>query len=149
MKTLLILKKHRLHKMGEVNTSKLNNIIYIDDPWLDRNKVQLYEFLHETDALITDYSSIGIDYLLLDRPIGFTLDDYEMYKESRGFTVENPIEYMPGKHIYNLDDFVDFITETGKNEDPHKEKRKEITKKLHMECDCYCQSLLNYLNLQN
>lgn len=148
-KVLLVLKKHRLHKIGGVNTKELSNIIYIDDRWLDKKQVQLYEFLHETDAMITDYSSAGIDYLLLDRPIGFTLDDYEMYRQSRGFTVEDPLEYMPGKHIYDIEDFKAFIAETGENQDPLREKRREVAEILHTKCDCYCRSLLNHLNLLN
>jgi CDP-glycerol glycerophosphotransferase (TagB/SpsB family) len=144
---LLILKKHRLHRMGTVDTESLTNIIYIDDEWLEDRNVQLYDFLHETDAMITDYSSVGIDYLLLDRPIGFTLDDFESYRESRGFTVDNPLEYMPGKRIYNLSDFEDFIAETGQALDPYREERRAVTDKIHVKCDCYCQSLLEHLNL--
>ncbi len=39
--------------------------------------------------LVSDYSSVAIDYLLLDRPLGFTLDDYEAYTESRGWVFDD------------------------------------------------------------
>ena len=41
----------------------------------------LYTFLGTTSALITDYSSVFLDYYLLNRPVAFTINDYEEYKE--------------------------------------------------------------------
>lgn len=61
-----------------------SNIKFIDDHWLARKKTDLYSFLKVTDALITDYSSVSIDYLLLDRPIIFAFDDEQKYLRERG-----------------------------------------------------------------
>lgn len=47
--------------------------------------LDIYPALRYTDALITDYSSIFFDYLLLDRPIIFypyDLDDYQKYSRT-------------------------------------------------------------------
>lgn len=57
-----------------------------------------------SDALITDYSSVCVDYLIVDKPIAYTLDDYEVYKQTRGFVFEDPHEYMPGHHLYRFSD---------------------------------------------
>ena len=53
--------------------------------------LSLYELLGATDLLISDISSVVIDYLLLDRPIIHAFSDLGEYESSRGFTVE-PIE---------------------------------------------------------
>ncbi len=53
----------------------------------EKEGLQLYEFIHCADALVSDYSSVAIDYLLLDRPLGFTLDDYKEYTQSRGWVL--------------------------------------------------------------
>lgn len=46
----------------------------------------VYPILKHTDALITDYSSVYFDYLLLDRPILYYAPDLEEYQEQcRGF----------------------------------------------------------------
>ena len=71
---------------------------------LEKEKLQLYELIGISDALISDYSSVAVDYLLLDRPLGYVLADYEIYREKRGFVFEDPLEYMPGEKIYNACD---------------------------------------------
>ncbi|MBB3062065.1 CDP-glycerol glycerophosphotransferase family protein [Microbulbifer rhizosphaerae] len=43
--------------------------------------------MREVDLLISDFSSIWVDYLLLDRPIVFYAWDLQRYMESRGFAV--------------------------------------------------------------
>ena len=47
--------------------------------------IPVNRILGKADALISDYSSAAIDYLILDRPIGFLLKDVEEYGNSRGF----------------------------------------------------------------
>ena len=49
------------------------------------SSVDPYPILKHTDALISDYSSIFFDYLLLDRPLVFypyDLDDYRKYSRA-------------------------------------------------------------------
>lgn len=48
----------------------------------------VYPLLGYTDALITDYSSVGLDYLLLDRPIVYYPFDLDAYRERRGLYFE-------------------------------------------------------------
>jgi len=48
-------------------------------------KTDIYPFLRHADALVTDYSSVYFDYLLLDRPIVFYADDLAAYRARRGF----------------------------------------------------------------
>ncbi|NOU62183.1 CDP-glycerol glycerophosphotransferase family protein [Marinifilum caeruleilacunae] len=47
--------------------------------WYDNVK-DVYPFLPETDAMISDYSSIYMDFILLNRPIFFLLYDREKYE---------------------------------------------------------------------
>lgn len=144
---LIVIKRHQFSDTENVDTRKYSNIDYIDDEWLMARKVNLYVLLHEADALITDYSSVGVDFLLLDKPIAYTLDDFEQYKASRGFTVDQPLDYMPGHYIYQYNDFVGFIQDMAEGKDPYREKRRKVTSELHVPCDCYCQKLTEKLGL--
>lgn len=58
------------------------------------------------DVLITDYSSIFFEYLLLDRPIVFFVPDYEEYARDRGFYLD--FDSLPGYIVKNnnIDDAV-------------------------------------------
>lgn len=49
------------------------------------SELDLYTILGQVDVLITDYSSIYFDYLLLERPVIFYCYDLEQYAGSRGF----------------------------------------------------------------
>ena len=143
-RVVIILKRHHLQSSYAMK-DELSNIKYMDDEDLEKADVQLYEALSFVDALITDYSSVAIDYLLMDKPMAFTLDDYEKYKESRGFVFEDPLEYMPGMHIYNKQQFYLFVENIGRGLDHWREERKAVLKKTHnIPKDGYCNRIAEY-----
>lgn len=47
-----------------------------------------YSILPKTDGLITDYSSVYFDYLLLDKPVVFYPFDLDAYRSERGFYLD-------------------------------------------------------------
>ena len=55
-----------------------------------------------TQALINDYSSIMVDYLLLQRPIIGFFWDYDVYSSKRGFLFDLPALF-PGPIVKNAD----------------------------------------------
>jgi len=58
--------------------------------------------LHAADVLVTDYSSIWVDYLLLGRPIVGFCYDFDHYGQTRGF-VTNYESVFPGPLNRNFD----------------------------------------------
>ena len=80
----------------EVVEEQLTCVQFIQESDLEMAGIQLYELLGQTDALMTDYSSVAVDYMLCDKPIAFLLEDYEAYRKNRGFVFEDPLQYMPG-----------------------------------------------------
>lgn len=144
---LLVIKLHPFQKDYQIDYSHLNNIKMITNDDFDANNIQLYEFLGYSDALITDYSSIGVDYLIVDNPIAYTLDDYEVYRKTRGFVFEDPRQYMPGYHLYSFCDLGKFIVDIADNKDEFREKRNSVKKQLVYESENYCQDIAKELNL--
>jgi CDP-glycerol glycerophosphotransferase (TagB/SpsB family) len=61
--------------------------------------------LRETDILISDYSSIAIDFLLLKRPVFSFAYDYDNYKEGRGF-IYNLSHTFPTALCHNFDKLI-------------------------------------------
>ena len=125
----LIIKPHPLQITKDLSLINHSNIHYINNQLLLDKHILLYELLGCTDGLISDFSSVTFDYLLLNKPIGYLLNDYDVY--SRGFIMDNPQEYMTGKKIYKIEDLFDFITEINEDLDIYSEDRKKINKMIN------------------
>lgn len=69
---------------------------------LHRRGISLYQLIGAADTLITDYSSVWIDFLLTRKPLIFVTGDIETYGESRGFTLSPPTEWLPGPRARSL-----------------------------------------------
>ena len=80
---------------------------------------------------LTDYSSIYFDYLLLDRPIAFLIDDIAQYQQNRGFTVENALDLMPGEKIRTVSELNGFLDRLAKGEDRFQEDRQRVNRRVN------------------
>lgn len=94
---ILFIKMHYVYlgSLQLINTEEKTSRIR----WLDQNVVpEINPLLNYVDILMTDYSGVYFDYLLLDRPVIFTpfdLDDYlafdrAMYDDYENFTIAGP-----------------------------------------------------------
>tara|TARA_Y100001970_G_scaffold119963_1_gene148763 strand:+ start:5374 stop:6501 length:1128 start_codon:yes stop_codon:yes gene_type:complete len=68
-------------------------------------------FLRKADILVTDYSSVWIDFLLLDRPIVSFCPDLLNYKENRGFLYDYE-NIFPGKINETFESFMEELQES-------------------------------------
>lgn len=133
-KIRLIVKLHPLQRLyGIIRT--LPHINWVTQIELDQKNIPLYALLRVADALITDYSSVYFDYMMLDRPIGFTLDDIEEYQKTRGFVVDKPLECMPGRRISTYQDLLQFVDDVIEGNDPFKEERREMNQQFNQYTD--------------
>ena len=106
--------------------SDCTNIQYINhNPLIDINQL-----LPEMDLLITDYSSIATDYMLMDRPVIYVMPDYDYYLYDFGL-LEDMRDNLPGLESKNMSDLQDHIVRSLK--DPHKmqSERKGYLKKYY------------------
>lgn len=109
--TLFLFKLHQfeerayLSQFGEAYRNK-KNIRMITTKMLKINLLDIYEILNAMDILVTDYSSIYFDFLLLNRPIIFTPTDLEEYSKTRGFVLEPYDFWAPGPKIVKFADFL-------------------------------------------
>lgn len=62
----------------------------------------LYELLAHADLLVTDHSSVWIDFLLRDRPVLFAISDLEQYRQTRGFYFSSIEDLLPGPLVTDL-----------------------------------------------
>lgn len=104
-----------------------SNIRIINDEWLFRQGITLYHLAACTDILVSDISSIILDYLLLDQPILCFSTDFDEYKADRGFMYDDLENWLPGKLLRSQEEFTAYlggVLTTGI--DPWEGKRKEL-----------------------
>jgi CDP-glycerol glycerophosphotransferase len=119
----LFIKWHSADKEGRPDIQGLSDRIRMA-------KDDVTDALLETDILITDYSSIFLDYLLLNRPMIFSAFDLEKYLEDRGFHYDY-VRIIPGPRTLNWDEVLMNISEINLGVDRWKEKRDEMRDFFH------------------
>jgi len=126
----LILKKHPVEG-DEFNSESFDNIFYLDDEALQRHDLDFYEILGSCDVLITDYSSVYFDFLLLDKPIVFWVKDYNEYSQQRGFLFDPVEEWMPGPIVENVKDLHSTLVNAEYEKEQYTTQRLEVRNRVH------------------
>ncbi len=65
---------------------------------------EIYESLHTYTMVITDYSSIAYDFLLLDRPLIFLCYDHKDFVANENGLRHNYMQYSPGTKVFTWED---------------------------------------------
>ena len=142
--SLLIIKIHPMQDLSTIKIHDFSNIKLLDGNSVKKLNVNNDRLMKDADALISDYSSAAYDYMHLDRPVGFTMDDAKEYK--LGFIVDDPQELIGGQIINNVHDFYDFLSDVFEDKDPYKKKRHEVFDKVYKFHDGdSCQRLAEFL----
>jgi len=122
--TLLIVKLHPfiLEFYSKVEEENYSNIFF-HNAYGD-----IYPLLKYVDILISDYSSIVYDFLLLDKPIIFYIYDINEYIKNVSLLF-NFDEYSPGVKVYTQEELINALI----SEDHHQKQRKLIRNKFFEE----------------
>ncbi len=144
---VILVKLHMSQKNYGIDFSRLTNVIQLSNKDFDEVDVQMYEFLALTDGLISDYSSVAVDYLVVNKPLAFALDDFDLYKKARGFVFDNPKDYMPGHHLYNVQDLCDYVTDVAVGNDKYAAEREKMSDIAIYKSSNYCKDIVNSIGL--
>lgn len=109
----------------------------------------LYQVLQSTDSLITDYSSIYFDYLLLDKPIGLFIYDLDNYSKTRGIIDEVKKQYI-GYTISGINSLLEFLNMDSERRSIEMKKLKKA-KSVFQSYDKSgnnCKEILSLLNIE-
>lgn len=110
-----------------------SNIFVLTDKQLAKNKIDFYEILNVFDLLITDYSSIFYDFLLLNKPIIFFHNEEDDIKYQRDFLIESIADFLPGKQTQSIDELAKLVIQSFDEEkkDKYFQKRREMKNLIH------------------
>lgn len=100
----IIVKLHPLDK-------NKNNI---DSKYLVSDKYTSYDVLAVADYIITDYSAIGIEASILNKPLYFYLYDYKKYIKRRGLNIDL-FKEMRSSTFINANDLIESLTKNKYN----------------------------------
>ena len=128
---ILVIKPHPFQDSAVITAGNFSNIILLKNELLVKYDIQTNQLLAAADALISDYSSTAVDYLVLNRPMAFLVDDAGSYSGRRGFVFEDIFRWLPGKKIFDINGFYEFIEEIGGGRDEMKEMRTNLRRKMH------------------
>lgn len=127
IKGCFVIKKHRLEE-DAIELADYKNICFLTDDDLQRGQIDFYEILGGSDILITDYSSVYFDYLLLNKPIIFWTKDQQVYEEKRGFLFDNIESMMPGPKVKTVSELIEIISKFMINSSWYSDERENINK---------------------
>ena len=98
---------------------------------LNRSSVRdIQEILPYVDVLISDYSGIWMDFLLLDRPIVFVPYDLESYEENEGLLYSYH-DITPGPKVLRFDEFLRALNTYAANPLEDSDMRCQIKRIFH------------------
>jgi len=122
---VLVVKPHPMALPAE--PPRLGNFRFITDAWLGERGSTLYGLLGESDALITDVSSVYVDYLIADRPIVHHFPDIREYEATRGYSISPVEDYLAGPLTHDAGEFVAALDDILAGADPAAASRRRLT----------------------
>lgn len=131
----LLVKPHPLSVHHGTERSLTPNIQVVSDSWMQLQGVTLYEVLGQADFLITDVSSVYIDYLALNRPVFFFFPDLTTYRETRGFVFEPIEEWLAGRICTTAGQLLAELGKYAAGDDSHREARVRLASRLNPQKD--------------
>ncbi|MCF1426227.1 CDP-glycerol glycerophosphotransferase family protein [Lactiplantibacillus plantarum] len=124
-----ILERHHFADATKAVKSDSSNIIEV------KENIETQDLLCYADILITDYSSVYVDFALLNRPIIHYLYDEEYYlNNDRGLYTKNFQEEVGGQIVHNLDELLDSLITKKYSLSKYSDKRSEINKRFSEYC---------------
>ena len=127
----LIVKLHIAQNCGNCFNTKYSNLkLYTNDEFT-KSGMDLYVLMKQSDFLLADYSSVFLQYLLLDKPMAFVIPDFDEYNDKRGFVFENPLDFMPGDKIKTKEDLFKCFEDLHNGIDKYFVERKRVKDLIH------------------
>jgi hypothetical protein len=122
--------------------SNCTNILYLDrSPVVDINQL-----LPEIDLLITDYSSIATDFMLMDRPVIYVMPDYLYYLYDFGLLEDMRVN-LPGLEAENMLELQKHIIRSLKNpQEMHSQRGRYLNKYYDVSITDSCGNISRLIN---
>ena len=113
---------------------RFSHIVTIEQNVKDELGISNVCMMQGFDALITDYSGAYHEFVLLDRPIAISVDDYETYAVNPGFALDF-FDWIKGEYLKTEMDLERFVENVARGRDVAREERQGAKQRLHNHLD--------------
>ncbi len=145
----IVVKLHPEQRLDKYNLVNMDYLVILSHQEFTRRNMEINHFMAQCDGLITDYSSVFYNYLLLNRPIAFTEDDIQAYGSNRGFAVDIN-KFRPGMKLHSKDDICKFALNVLEGKDEFAEKRRKLASEVNIPCkEQYTKRLIDIMGIKN
>jgi CDP-glycerol glycerophosphotransferase (TagB/SpsB family) len=121
----LVVKPHPM----DADRRRRPGAVTVDEGDLVRAGVGLYSLLGASSGLVTDYSSVWVDYLLLDRPLAFLVPDRASYR--RVLHPPDVLDWAPGEVVDRHDrPFASFLADLDSGGRQGAARRREVAHRI-------------------
>lgn len=135
----LLLREHPYYpSVVPEDFQNLSNVLFFNSDIFP----EIMDYLSLFDKLITDYSSIYLDFLCLNKPIAFIPYDLDEYIANVGFNVDY-FTISPGPKITSFSDFQRFIFTA---EDLYHEDRARVMRLINCKSSGNCKENTDFIN---
>ncbi len=107
----------------------------IDEVALRNARLSLSSLLAAADCLITDASSVWVDFLLVGRPMICCFPDLDEYRTTRHLNLEPYERWFPGPFVTDAGGLLEEMAHVAGGGDPLAERREWLTQVLHVHRD--------------
>ncbi len=121
---LLVLRRHPYE--AQAVPVSVPGVLELTDAVLEAAGVGIYEVLAEADGLVTDVSSVWLDFLLRDRPIVIWFPDLDAYTADRPLLLDPYEAWTPGPPLVDEDDLLAALDAVATGEDPFRLRRRLV-----------------------
>lgn len=105
------------------------------DADLEQLGLTFYELLAGADCLVTDYSSVWVDFLLADRPMVSFCPDLDAFRATRGMALEPHEQWFPGPVVTTAAEALTAVDRALREPDADLERRRDRRALLHTATD--------------
>ena len=119
MNAYLVIKGHYLIEYDDMCNGR---VIFVNDSQITCTQ----ELLAISDLLITDYSSVFIDYLITEKPVIFLVPDYENYELYENGLNESYKNILTYEYATNVNELLNQIEDLNNNYNKYKEESKRL-----------------------
>lgn len=122
---LLVVKKHpaELNNFNKINSP---NVVLLDEEKMKKEDITIYEILNSADLLIADYSSVFVEFLILEKPVLFLHKDIKEYTKNRGLILQETNIWFPGPKVLKINEITQESIKLLSNTDYYKKERKDF-----------------------